>query len=48
MTQDEINDIYHEMEKRITEMENKMDKKMHKNKEEIKNHMKELQNLCLL
>jgi hypothetical protein len=33
MTQDEINEIYREMEKMITEMENKMDKNMGENKE---------------
>jgi hypothetical protein len=39
MTQDEIDEIYHEMEKRITEMENKMDKKMNENKNEMKINM---------
>jgi DNA repair exonuclease SbcCD ATPase subunit len=55
MTQDEIDKIYRQMEKRITEnrkqmehkmdeMENKMDKKMNENENEMKENMDEMEN----
>jgi hypothetical protein len=36
MTQDEIQEIYHQMEKRIIENKEQMENKITKNKEEVK------------
>ena len=44
MTRDEIEEIYHQMEKRITENREQMEKKIIENKEEIKRNMDENKN----
>jgi hypothetical protein len=44
MTQDEIQHIYHHMEKKITENKEQMEKKIIINKEEMKINMEQMEN----